>query len=146
MRLSLLSVVRTGSFGFLLISALPDARANSHIGQTCEAQWQILKNSSQNKRQMDYAEFLVKCRIKAPRSTVLKEQSTNPKTRETMVSKSAPAIVPTAKISDAKKLKLQKQCLVEWKAAVFANNLKTHPSWRKFLRQCKQRLSSKFQN
>ena len=146
MRLSLLSVVRTGSFGFILISALPDASANSHIGQTCETQWQILKNSTQNKKQLDYAEFLVKCRIKAPRSTVLKDQSTNPKTRETVVSKSAPAIAPTAKISGAKKQKLQKQCLVEWKATVLANNLKTHQSWRKFLRQCKQRLTSKFQN
>lgn len=146
MRLSLLNLVRTGSFGFLLISALSDASANIHIGQPCEVQWQILKNSTQNKGQMNYAEFLVKCRIKASRYTVLKEQSAKTKVNETVISKSAPATVPNVKISGAKKLKLQKQCLVEWKATVFQNNLKSHPSWRYFLRQCKQRLISKFQN
>ena len=146
MRLSLLNLVRTGSFGFLLISALSDARANTHYGQSCDVQWQILKNSTQNKGQMNYAEFLVKCHIKASRSTVLKEQSTKTKVNETVISKSTPATEPTVKISGAKKLKLQKQCLAEWKASVYANNLKTHPSWRYFLKQCKQRLSSKFHN
>jgi len=146
MSLSLLDLVRTSSFGFLLISVLSDASANTHIGQSCEAQWQILKNSTQNKGQIDYAEFLVICRMKASRSTVLKEQSTKTKVNETVISKSTPATEPTVKISSAKKLKLQKQCLAEWKASVYANNLKTHPSWRYFLKQCKQRLSSKFHN
>ena len=146
MRFSLLKLVRTASFGFLLISALSDASANSQLGQSCEAQWQSLKSSTQNQRQMYYAEFLVKCRSKAPQSKELKEQSSKTKVNETVISKSAPTPVPTAKISDAKKPKLQKQCLAEWKATVFTNKLKNHPSWRYFLKQCKQRLSSKFHN
>ncbi len=143
MRPCLPNLIRTGSLVFLLMSAFSDASANIHIGQSCETQWQILNNSLQNKDQTSYAEFLVKCHTQVSRSTVLNEQSTKTKINETVILKSVPATLPTIKISGAKKLKLQKQCLAEWKATVIANNLKTHPSWRKFLRLCKERLKSK---
>lgn len=134
------------SMHLLLLLSGSHVNANTHSANSCEAKWQALKTSPKKIGRLNYAELFSKCRIEKPKFVLPKEQPIKRKSNVTVILKSPPTPAPSTKMVINEMLPPQKQCLVEWKAVVASSNLKRHPSWPRFLKQCKQRLKLKPNN
>lgn len=134
------------SIDILILLTGSPVNANTYQLHSCEDQWQAAKTSVKKGGLLNYAEFLSKCRMEKPKFDVQKDQPTKRKNNVTVILKSPPTSAPSTKIVINEKPNHQKLCLAEWKAIVSSSNLKSHPRWPQFLKQCKHRIKSKSNN